>query len=85
MDIMKLIYSGFGAFFGFVCGAMINLIFYWVEQAGHPFISNLPRKYGTFGYYVAEMTNFIPLLGLALGIVLVKWLFRDQWDKTEGD
>ena len=31
---MKYVYYGFGGFIGFVCGTLINLIFYWVEQSG---------------------------------------------------
>ena len=85
MDTMKLIYYGFGAFIGFICGVMINLIFYWVEQAGYPLISGLVKKYGVFGFYLAEMTNFIPLAGLALGIILVKWLFQEQWDQAKNE
>ena len=83
MDTIKLIYYGFGGFIGFICGGVINLIFYWVEQAGHPIISSLPKKYGLVGYYLGEMTNFLPFFGLAFGIIMVKWLFQEQWDNED--
>ena len=83
MDTMKLIYYGFGGFIGFICGTIISLIFYWVEQAGHPVISSLSKNYGTIGYYLGELTNYLPLFGLALGIVMVKWLFKEQWDTQD--
>ena len=83
MDIMKLIYYGFGGFIGFICGTIINLILYLVERAGHPIISNLPKKFGAVGYYLGEITNYLPLMGVALGLVMVKWLFKEQWESQE--
>lgn len=85
MTTMRIIYYGFGAFVGFVCGTVINLIFYWVEQSGNPIASNLGRNYGVYGAFLAEMINFLPFFGVALGIVMVRMLFQEQWDREEED
>ena len=74
---MKWIYYGFGAFIGFICGTIINFIFYLLEQSGNRIISDIVRDYGILGRFVAEMVNAIPLMGLALGIVMVYWLFPE--------
>ena len=38
---MKYVYYGFGAFIGFICGVIINLIFYWVDKAGYHVMRDL--------------------------------------------
>ncbi len=85
MDITKLIYYGFGGFIGFVCGIVINFIFIWVEKSGNPILSDLVRNHGAFGRYLVEMFNYLPLFGVALGIILVRILFQDQWEKGNAD
>ena len=86
---MKWVYYGFGAFIGFLCGTGINLIFYMLEQSGNRIISDVVRDYGMFGRFVAEMVNALPLMGLALGIVMIHWLFPDvvggRKDSSEGE
>ena len=77
MKSMKWIYYGFGAFIGFVCGTVIELIFYLLEQSGHRVISNMVRDYGMLGRFIAEMITNLHYMGLALGIVMVYWLFPD--------
>ena len=77
MKNMKWIYYGFGAFIGFICGTIINFIFYLLEQSGNRIISDMVRDHGMLGLFVAEMVNAIPLMGLALGIIMVYWLFPD--------
>jgi len=84
MDFMKFIYYGFGAFIGFGCGVIINLIFYWVEQSGHPILTDLIKNYGGVGRFVAEMVKMLPFFGLALGIILVKVMFHKAPDKADG-
>ena len=89
MKSMKWIYYGFGAFIGFVCGTVIEFIFYLLEQSGNRVISNMVRDYGILGRFVAEMVNALPLMGVALGIVMVHWLFPDivgdKKDSSEGE
>lgn len=86
---MKWVYYGFGGFIGGICGTTINLIFYMLEQSGNRLISDLVRDYGMFGRFVAEMVNALPLMGVALGIVMVHWLFPDivgdKKDSSEGE
>ena len=74
---MKWIYYGFGAFIGFICGTIINVIFVLLEQSGNRIISNMGRDYGMLGYFVAKMVNALPLMGLALGVIMVYWLFPE--------
>ncbi len=74
---MKWIYYGFGAFIGFICGTTIEFIFYLLEQSGNRVISNVVRDYGVFGRFIAEMVSSLPYMGLALGIIMVFWLFPD--------
>ena len=77
MKSVKWIYYGFGAFIGFICGTMINFIFFLLEKSGSRIISDMVRDYGILGRFFAEMVNALPLMGLALGIILVRWLFPD--------
>lgn len=85
MNITKLIYYGFGGFIGFICGILINFIFIWVERSGNPILSDLVRNYGVFGQYLIELFNYLPLFGVALGIMMVRILFQDQWEKGNSD
>ena len=77
MKSVKWIYYRFGAFIGFICGTMINFIFFLLEKSGSRIISDMVRDYGILGRFFAEMVNALPLMGLALGIILVRWLFPD--------
>ena len=74
---MKWFYYGFGAFIGFVCGTTIEFIFYLLEQSGNRIISNMIRDYGTLGRFVAEVVSNLPYIGLALGVVMICYLFPD--------
>ena len=83
MKNMKWIYYGFGAFIGFICGSVIEFIFYLLEQSGNRVISNLVRDYGILGRFIAEMVVNLPYMGLALGIIMVYSLFPEVFsDKT---
>lgn len=83
MKNMKWIYYGFGAFIGFICGSVIEFIFYLLEQSGNRVISNLVRDYGVLGRFIAEMVANLPYMGLALGIIMVYSLFPEVFsDKT---
>ena len=46
MTTLKGIYYGFGAFIGLVCGTLINLIFYWLEQSGTYTANQLVQEQG---------------------------------------
>ena len=85
MNMTKLIYYGFGGFIGFVCAIVINIIFMWVEESGNPILSDLVRNHGTFGHYLIKLFNYLPLFGIALGVILVRILFQDQWEKGNID
>ena len=67
MKNMKWIYYGFGAFIGFVCGTVIEFIFYLLEQSGNRVISNMVRDYGILGRFIAEMVNQSSLHGARFG------------------
>ena len=71
MNILKIVYYGFGAFIGFICGTAINLIFYWLDQSGVRFASDLIQNYEAFGRFLLEMINALPYFGIALGIIIV--------------
>ncbi len=85
MNWMKIVYYGFGAFIGLVCGSIISLIFFWLEKSGVPFANNLIKNYGTFGRYLLELINALPIFGAALGIILVKWLFGRELEGNPPD
>lgn len=68
-----------------MCGTLINLIFYWVELSGSLFLSGLANKFGVFGPFLIEMINFLPYLGAALGIVMIRTMFQDQWEREKKD
>ena len=76
--MMKYVYYGFGGFIGFVCGMGINLIFYWLDQAGVKFAGYLIKNFGFLGKYLLELINALPVIGGALGIILVKLLFERE-------
>ena len=77
MKNMKWIYYGFGAFIGFVCGTVIEFIFYLLEQSGNQVISNMIRDYGVLRRFIAEMVANLPYMGLALGIIMIYRLFPE--------
>jgi hypothetical protein len=84
MKNMKWVYYGFGAFIGFICGTVIEFIFYLLEQSGNRVISNMVRDYGVLGQFLAEMVSNLPYMGIALGVIMIYWLFPDVvGDKTK--
>lgn len=84
MKSVKWVYCGFGAFIGFVCGTIINFIFFLLEKSGNRIISDMVRDYGVLGRFFAEMINALPLMGIALGIIMVCWLFPDIINEKDG-
>ena len=84
MKNLKWIYYGFGAFIGFVCGTVIEFIFYLLEQSGNRVISNMIRDYGVLGRFIAEMVANLQYMGVALGIIMIYRLFPEVvGDKTK--
>lgn len=81
---MKYTYYVFGGFIGFVCGVAINLIFVLVEQSGHRILSDLGSDYGFIGRYVGTMVNTLPYLGMGIGILMVKIMFKKELE-DKGD
>ena len=86
---MKWIYYGFGAFIGFVCGTIINFIFYLLEQSGNRIIYDMVSDHEMLGRFIAEMVNALPLMGIALGIIMIHWFFPevvgDKNDPSAGE
>lgn len=82
---MKIVYYGFGAFIGFLCGITLNFVFFFVEKSGHPLMSNLIENYGILGQYLVTMINSLPYFGLAAGLVMIRMMFKDRWDRKEED
>lgn len=81
---MKYAYYGFGCFIGFVCGMGINLIFYWLDQSGVKFAAYLIKNFGFLGTYILELINALPIIGAALGFILIKFLFnRELTEKND--
>jgi len=61
----------------------INLIFYWLDQSGVKFANYLITNFGFIGKYILELINALPIIGAALGIILINLLFNR--DMKEGD
>ncbi len=81
---MKYVYYGFGAFIGFICGVIINLIFYWVEKAGYHIMRDLVENFGFIGKHIGTLINILPFIGAGLGIIMVRLLFQKELeDKKE--
>ena len=78
---MKYVYYGFGGFIGFVCGVVINLIFYMLDKSGIKFAGYLIKTLGFFGDYILQLINALPLVGAALGVILVKYLFGREFEE----
>jgi hypothetical protein len=80
---MKFVYYGFGGFIGGVCGVVINMVFYWLEKSGTPLLTNLGREYGALGRFVGELVNTLPMIGVVLGVVLVRTIFKTELEKMD--
>ncbi len=80
---MKFVYYGFGGFIGFVCGVIINMVFYWLEKSGTPLLTNLGREYGSLGRFVGELVNTLPILGIVLGVLLVRTIFKTELEEMD--
>jgi hypothetical protein len=86
MGNMKYFYFGFGGFIGFVCGSLIYYIIYLVERSGNPVLTQLGRgDYGVIGKGLLVLYEGLPYMGIVLGVVLVRLMFRKEIEKEEPD
>lgn len=76
---MNYVYYGFGGFIGFVCGMVIQLIVYAVEQSGSRILTQMGRgDYGVLGQGLLVLYDSLPYLGIVLGVVLVHTMFKKK-------
>lgn len=82
MGTMKYFYFGFGGFIGFVCGMVIQMLIYSVERSGNPVLTQLGRgDYGAIGKGLLVLFDGLPYMGIVLGVVLVRTMFRKDIEK----
>ena len=83
---MKYFYFGFGGFIGFVCGMVIQMLIYAVERSGNPILTQLGRgDYGVIGKGLLMLFEGLPYMGVVLGVVLVRLMFRKDIEKEGPD
>jgi hypothetical protein len=83
---MKYFYFGFGGFIGFVCGMVIQMLIYAVERSGNPILTQLGRgDYGLIGKGLLMLFEALPYMGIVLGVVLVRLMFRKDIEKEGPD
>ncbi len=94
MDNMKYFYYGFGGFIGLVCGVVIQLLILAVERSGNRILTQLGRgDYGVLGKGLLEVYEVLPYIGIVVGVVLVRVMFKkdienkgpDKGDSAPGD
>ena len=86
MGSMKYFYFGFGGFIGFVCGMVIQMLIYTVEKSGNDILTQLGRgDYGVIGKGLLVLFDGLPYMGIVLGVVLVRYMFRKDIDKEGPD
>ena len=86
MGNMKYFYFGFGGFIGFVCGMVIQMLIYMVERSGNPVLTQLGRgDYGAIGKGLLVLFDGLPYMGIVLGVLLVRTMFRKDIEKEGSD
>ena len=86
MGNMKYFYFGFGGFIGFVCGIAIQLLILAVERSGNRILTHAGRgDYGVIGKGLLIIYEGLPYMGIVLGVVLVRTMFRKDIDKEGPD
>ncbi|MDH5761705.1 MAG: hypothetical protein OEZ51_01875 [Nitrospinota bacterium] len=84
MGSMKYFYYGFGGFIGFVCGLLIQMLIYAVERSGNKILTQLGRgDYGILGKILLVLYEGLPYMGIVLGILLVRFMFRRDIEKED--
>ncbi len=82
MGYMKYVYYGFGGFIGLVCGLAIQLIVYAVERSGNPILTQMGRgDHGIMGEGLLVLYEGLPYMGIVLGVVLVRLMFKKDFEK----
>ena len=82
MGSMKYFYFGFGGFIGFVCGMVIQMLIFAVEKSGNRVLTYAGRgDYGVIGKGLIVLFDGLPYMGIVLGVVLVRYMFRKDIDK----
>lgn len=82
MGNMKYFYFGFGGFIGFVCGMVLQMLVYMVERSGNPVLTQLGRgDYGAIGKGLLVLFDGLPYMGIVLGVILVRIMFRKDIEK----
>ncbi len=83
---MKYFYFGFGGFIGFVCGMVLQMLVYMVERSGNPVLTQLGRgDYGLMGKGLLVLYDGLPYMGIVLGVILVRMMFRKDIEKEQPD
>lgn len=86
MGNMKYFYFGFGGFIGFVCGMVLQMLVYMVERSGNPVLTQLGRgDYGLMGKGLLVLYDGLPYMGIVLGVILVRMMFRKDIEKEGPD
>jgi len=86
MGNMKYFYFGFGGFIGFVCGMVIQMLIYAVERSGNRVLTEAGRgDYGVVGKGLLVLFDGLPYMGIVLGVVLVRTMFRKDIEKEGPD
>ena len=86
MGNMKYFYFGFGGFIGFVCGMVLQMLVYMVERSGNPVLTQLGRgDYGLLGKGLLVLYEGLPYMGIVLGVILVRMMFRKDIEKQGPD
>ena len=82
MGNMKYFYFGFGGFIGFVCGMVIQMLVYAVEKSGNRILTHAGRgDYGVIGKGLLFLYEGLPYMGIVLGVLLVRFMFRKDIEK----
>ncbi len=82
MGTIKYLYFGFGGFIGFVCGMVIQMLIYAVERSGNRILTEAGRgDYGVIGEGLLVLFEGLPYMGIVLGVVLVRFMFRRDIEK----
>jgi len=82
MGNMKYFYFGFGGFIGFVCGSVIYYVIYLVERSGNRILTEAGRgDYGVVGKGLLVLYEGLPYMGIVLGVLLVRTMFRKDIEK----